>query len=56
MDEATLENDLKSIFKEYNDMMRKTASSMGDIFWEFYNKIAREKGPKVEIKADDIKK
>lgn len=56
MDEATLENDLKSIFKEYNDMMRKTARSMGDIFWEFYNMIAREKGPKVEIEADDIKK
>lgn len=56
MDEATLEDDLKSIFDEYNKMLRKTASSMRGIFWEFYNKVAREKGPKVKIEADDIKK
>ncbi|MDD3138858.1 MAG: hypothetical protein PHX08_07800 [Lachnospiraceae bacterium] len=49
MDEETLVSDLEKMFEEYKKLVDSSVKAVDQTFWDFYNKVVTESGPKIEI-------
>jgi len=54
MDEETLINDLIKMFELYKKLVSEVAQAIDGTYWEMYNDIVTESGPRIVISPDDF--
>lgn len=54
MDETTLTEDLCNMFELYKNLVAEVTQTIDGAFWQMYNDVVTESGPRIDISHDDF--